>query len=459
MSLLLDALKKAADEKKKGDDESVDRLIDQSMVDDVDLNLELEEAPEEFPEVKDEIVKPVSEVEEKSFRTESTVQKDVVAETFNVADKVELALQDEEALSGTTPQSSDQNKQHVVEVKSFGSDEKHQSDRQPDIQNEKALSALINKGNQASLISRSKTQRLAAVIIILLFMTVVSYLYFRVNNSAEAVKNAAVITEQSQIELSTKSNVPDVAETKIPELVKAISQQAELTEVANAKVMAPRSANQTKTKSVDTLVNNKITIIHKQVDDPIDVLIRKAYAAFNQDQIKQSETLYQQVIRRDSKNRDALLGLAAIAVKQQRFEYARQKYSELLKLNPKDSFARAGLSSVENQSNARFNESRLKLMISDEPTAAHLYFALGNLYAAEDRWPEAQTAYFSAWSAANTSSDYAYNLAVSLDHLGKLNNAKDFYSLSLKLQQASGGNIPVEDIKSRISSIESAVNE
>jgi len=89
-------------------------------------------------------------------------------------------------------------------------------------------------------------------------------------------------------------------------------------------------------------------------------------------------------------------------------------------------------------------------MLKQQPDSAHLYFALGSLYTTQNRWPEAQSSYFSAWSAENKNADYAYNLAVSLDHLDKKKQALDFYQLSLKLKQASSGNFSQTDTQDRI---------
>jgi len=193
-----------------------------------------------------------------------------------------------------------------------------------------------------------------------------------------------------------------------------------------------------------------IHIVHSEKQDPVSTLILEAYNHFHNENYEQANKLYNQVILREPKNRDALLGLSAIAVKQQRYEFARQKYQYLLRLNPKDSIAIAGLSSIENAVDPLLNESQLKFMLKEQPDAAHLYFALGSLYSLQNKWPEAQSAYFSAWSAENKNADYAYNLAISLDHLDKKDQALDFYTLSLKLKQASSGNFSAENTAQRI---------
>ena len=193
-----------------------------------------------------------------------------------------------------------------------------------------------------------------------------------------------------------------------------------------------------------------IHIIHTEKKDPVSALILEAYNQFHRENYEQANKLYKQVTLREPKNRDALLGLSAIAVKQQRYEFARQKYQYLLRLNPKDSIAIAGMSSIKNDIDPQFDESRLKFLLKEKPDSAHLYFALGTLYSSHKKWPEAQSAYFSAWSTENKNADYAYNLAVSLDHLDKRDQALNFYKLSLKLKQASSGNFSSENVSQRI---------
>ena len=53
----------------------------------------------------------------------------------------------------------------------------------------------------------------------------------------------------------------------------------------------------------------------------------------------------------------------------------------------------------------------LKQLIAREPSA-YLYFTLGNIYADQNRWPDAQQAYFQAHHLQPDNPDYAYNLAV-----------------------------------------------
>ena len=58
------------------------------------------------------------------------------------------------------------------------------------------------------------------------------------------------------------------------------------------------------------------------------------------------------------------------------------------------------------------------------------------MYAEQNRWGDAQTAYFEAFRIAPGNADYAFNLAVSLDRLHQSQAALGYYEKALNL----GGN-------------------
>jgi len=90
----------------------------------------------------------------------------------------------------------------------------------------------------------------------------------------------------------------------------------------------------------------------------------------------------------------------------------------------------ASLLAVANYS-PRETETQLKLMIRDEPDSPYLNFALGNAYGAQDRWREAQGHYFRALQGNPGDPNYAYNLAVSLEHISQPRSAIDYYRRAL----------------------------
>ena len=85
-----------------------------------------------------------------------------------------------------------------------------------------------------------------------------------------------------------------------------------------------------------------------------------------------------------------------------------------------------------------------------EPRAAHLHFNLGALYAVQSRWPEAQHAFFDAYRLDRGNADYAYNLAVSLDHLSQPRSALGFYREALFLARSRPASFEAEAVLRRI---------
>ncbi len=165
----------------------------------------------------------------------------------------------------------------------------------------------------------------------------------------------------------------------------------------------------------------------------VDPLIEQAYQAFQRNDLVVARDRYQRALARDPTSRDALLGLAAIDVRSGELNSAESRYLKLLEIDPRDSHAVASLISLRGQLDPLAAESRLKSLISSQPEAALLHFSLGNQYAQQSRWAEAQAAYFKAHSVDPENADYAFNLAVSLDqlHQGKL--ALEFYQRALAL--------------------------
>ncbi|HSF70864.1 MAG TPA: tetratricopeptide repeat protein, partial [Methylotenera sp.] len=158
------------------------------------------------------------------------------------------------------------------------------------------------------------------------------------------------------------------------------------------------------------------------------------------------------VLRRDIRNVDALLGLGAIASRQGRSADANAWYRKVLEVDPRNSIAQAALLDNRSQGSELNNETRLKNMLAKQPDDANLHVALGNLYAEQNQWPAAQQAYFDAYSL-NRSVDNAYNLAVSLDQMGKSKLALPYYQQALA-QASDTSNIDRAALSARIAAIQ-----
>ncbi|MDY6994070.1 MAG: tetratricopeptide repeat protein [Pseudomonadota bacterium] len=145
---------------------------------------------------------------------------------------------------------------------------------------------------------------------------------------------------------------------------------------------------------------NPLPSLHRNVTPQFNPQLSQAYAAFKQGNDTVAQTAYQQVLSQDNTNRDALLGLAAIAVRQGQVETARHYYRKLLQLYPQDPLAQVGLISTLKTQTLE-NESQLKLILEQMPQSAYVHFNLGNVYASHRQWAQAQQAYFNAYRYDN----------------------------------------------------------
>ena len=187
------------------------------------------------------------------------------------------------------------------------------------------------------------------------------------------------------------------------------------------------------------------TPIQAEVDAPVklsrnqpkpNLLLEHAYDALLAGKLSEAQRGYEQVLRSDAKNTDALNGLATIAASQGQADRAEAYYLRALESDPNDATAQAGLINIRGQDDTGLSESRLKTALSSQPDSPVLHFALGNFYARQQRWSEAQQAYFKAYSAEPDNADFIFNLAVSLDHLHQNKLAAQYYQMALSAAAA-----------------------
>jgi len=177
--------------------------------------------------------------------------------------------------------------------------------------------------------------------------------------------------------------------------------------------------------------------------------VLRAYQLLQEGRLEEARRAYENQRVQEPNNADVLLGLALIAQRQGRSDEAAQLYLKALEADPKNAFAQASLSSMIARADPVAAENKLKALIAQQP-AAFLYFGLGNVYAAQGRWSEAQMAYFEAQRLAPESPDYAFNLAVSLERINQPRSALDYYQRALKLSQGKTPTFDAAQVKARI---------
>ncbi len=152
-----------------------------------------------------------------------------------------------------------------------------------------------------------------------------------------------------------------------------------------------------------------------------------------------------------------MLGLASALSQQGQGAAASQLYLRALEQDPQNTYAQAGLLNVAGQADPAAAEARLKQLISRNPSA-FLYFSLGNLYAGQGEWAAAQNAYFQAHKLAPDNPDYAFNLAVGLEHVSQPRIALDYYRRAVSLAQARGhAQFELARVENRIRSLEAVL--
>lgn len=209
--------------------------------------------------------------------------------------------------------------------------------------------------------------------------------------------------------------------------------------------------------------SSTITVTKNRPVNGVNPILQNAYVAYIAGEDAKAQQLYKQVLQTETRNADAMLGLAAIAQKQNRMDDAAGWYRKVIELDPKNPFAQAALASnslntqlqTNGQDDIVGNESRLKNLIAQQPDNANLQAALGSFYADQNQWPLAQQAYFEAYGLAPNNADFAFNLAASLDQMGKPNLALPYYKRALEQQLKSvNSQVDVAAIKVRINVIQ-----
>ena len=88
-------------------------------------------------------------------------------------------------------------------------------------------------------------------------------------------------------------------------------------------------------------------------------------------------------------------------------------------------------------------------MLAANPAAHALNFTLGNQLAQQNRWAEAQQEYFKAVAAEPDNADFAYNLAVALDHMRQSKLALQYYQRAIALARQRGASFDMAMAESR----------
>ena len=258
----------------------------------------------------------------------------------------------------------------------------------------------------------------------------------QVENESVAVLEPVVIPPAPAESAPSVASVQAALEDSSP----SQSDNAALEEV----VTAPAAINITRTDNAEL----------------VDPQLTQAYASYRASDFIGARARYQQVLRDKPNNRDAMLGLAAVAMQLSDAASARETYVKLLELDPRDVHARVGLLETMPASDPVMLESELRALFAAHPEVAQLAFALGNHFASQRRWSDAQQSYYDALLAAKAggggpiSPDYAFNLAVSLERLNQLRPAYTFYREALEQSKLTSPGFDIRVLRERLDALE-----
>jgi tetratricopeptide (TPR) repeat protein len=263
--------------------------------------------------------------------------------------------------------------------------------------------------------------------------------------SNETIANVEV-TEQVDITDSITAEEPESDENKTDELVTideiendTVVEEINEVLVVDEPVIEEISIERAPEPPPENIqVDASLIIISKsKTSEQENVMVNQAFKAYQDGHYDAARSIYEDVLKNDPDNRDAHLGLAAIAISNQDRKNAYFHYVHLLNLNPVDTLAMNALIGLSNSADPVKDESAIKLLMQREGNAPYLYFSLGNLYAKQKRWANAQQAFFDAYRLDTTNPDYVLNLAISLDHIGQYDTALDYYKTAIDLSQNS----------------------
>ena len=280
------------------------------------------------------------------------------------------------------------------------------------------------------------------------------YVYFQIARPGAFIGQPPLAPKGPLPPLVEAPRTPAAAPAALPEPLPA----AALLRDAAAEASATRRPKPAPAAAAEDVgPRNTVVVSRGDAAPAMNPLLGQAYAALQAGQLDQARRDYRQVAAAEPKNVDALLGLAAVAVRIGDNDEATQRYLQVLEIEPRHALAQGGLIALLGRADPAAAESKLRSLISLEPSA-YLYFVLGNLYADRSQWAPAQQAYFQAHHLDPANPDYAYNLAVGLEHVSQHKLALGYYRRAVQLASARGrANFNISQAQERIGNLAAQV--
>jgi len=336
-----------------------------------------------------------------------------------------------------------------------------------DIQPKEAAANMFAAKTPKRALTRQIKYLIAASTGMLVVFIAVGYVYYQsLADSLQSDINAAVspvMQQQKQLALKNRNIAKNdlqgqvaKAEKKMPVTSSAVEVREKSIATTKVvakpvkKVAAAKSSQARKKTESSARKTTPITVKRQLAPNMVYQLLTQAYSAYQLGNDREAVSLYSKVLQQEKNNRDAMLGLAAISIRNIQYDKARNIYLALLENNPKDSVAMSGLLNIQSNVDPGKSETQIKLLLDHDPGSPYLLFTLGSLYASQQRWADAQKVFFKAYSSDSQNADITYNLAVSLDQLEQRKVALKYYRAALELVKNKPVTFKVSDVMRRI---------
>lgn len=160
--------------------------------------------------------------------------------------------------------------------------------------------------------------------------------------------------------------------------------------------------------------------------------LEQGYAALLDGRLDDAALAYGAALAANPMERDALLGLAYVAHSKGRRDEAQTLYRKVLRLEPGNSVANAGLIALEAGTSGSTNSERAKSLAARQPDSAAVQALAASALVQDGLLAEAALAFVRAQGLEPTNPWHSYNLAVALDKLGNFAQALEQYDKALQ---------------------------
>lgn len=161
-----------------------------------------------------------------------------------------------------------------------------------------------------------------------------------------------------------------------------------------------------------------------------EALVHEAWEALDAGRSEAALALYRRALAARPGLTAALLGEAAALTRLGQLAEAQQRYLAVLQSDPGNSIARGNLLRLRLDTDQPPGEDVIRELIAQRPSA-FLYALLGHVSARSGRWDAARDAFQTAHHLQPAQAEHAFNLAVSLEHLGETRLALQHYRHAL----------------------------